>query len=95
MYVAAFAVSAYACSFTRAGGKPFNPVLGETYECLRPDRGFRFISEQVTQVLPLFLIIWDLRSPYTHSLTLHLIGQSPSTCVCLSLRVQELHTLAR
>ncbi|KAI7798916.1 oxysterol-binding protein-related protein 3a [Triplophysa rosa] len=52
VYVAAFAVSAYACSFTRAGGKPFNPVLGETYECLRPDKGFRFISEQVSHHPP-------------------------------------------
>lgn len=47
VYVAAFAVSAYASTFYRAGSKPFNPVLGETYECVRPDRGFRFISEQV------------------------------------------------
>nr|XP_055076344.1 oxysterol-binding protein-related protein 3a [Misgurnus anguillicaudatus] len=52
VYVAAFAVSAYACSFTRAGGKPFNPMLGETYECLRPDKGFRFISEQVSHHPP-------------------------------------------
>ncbi|XP_056597824.1 oxysterol-binding protein-related protein 3a [Triplophysa dalaica] len=52
VYVAAFAVSAYACSFTRAGGKPFNPVLGETYECLRPDKGFRFISEQLSHHPP-------------------------------------------
>lgn len=47
MYVAAFAVSAYSSTYHRAGCKPFNPVLGETYECERPDRGFRFISEQV------------------------------------------------
>ncbi|NWX39018.1 OSBL7 protein, partial [Steatornis caripensis] len=46
VYVAAFAVSAYASTYYRAGSKPFNPVLGETYECVRPDRGFRFISEQ-------------------------------------------------
>lgn len=45
--MAAFAVSAYASTYYRAGSKPFNPVLGETYECVRPDRGFRFISEQV------------------------------------------------
>ncbi|KAI1902491.1 hypothetical protein AGOR_G00045310 [Albula goreensis] len=48
LYVAAFAVSGYASSYHRAGGKPFNPVLGETYECDRPDKGFRFIAEQVT-----------------------------------------------
>uniref|UniRef100_A0A8C7EE53 Oxysterol-binding protein n=1 Tax=Nothoprocta perdicaria TaxID=30464 RepID=A0A8C7EE53_NOTPE len=47
VYVAAFAVSAYASTYYRAGCKPFNPVLGETYECVRPDRGFRFVSEQV------------------------------------------------
>ncbi|TRY65709.1 hypothetical protein DNTS_005556 [Danionella cerebrum] len=52
VYVAAFAVSAYACSFTRAGGKPFNPILGETYECLRADKGFRFIAEQVSHHPP-------------------------------------------
>ncbi len=45
--VAAFAVSSYALSYHRAGRKPFNPLLGETYECVRQDRGFRFIAEQV------------------------------------------------
>ncbi|XP_066531334.1 oxysterol-binding protein-related protein 3a [Hoplias malabaricus] len=52
VYVAAFVVSAYACTFTRAGMKPFNPVLGETYECERSDKGFRFISEQVSHHPP-------------------------------------------
>ena len=45
--VAAFAVSAYASTYTRAGQKPFNPLLGETYECVREDKGWKFISEQV------------------------------------------------
>ncbi|XP_064492604.1 oxysterol-binding protein-related protein 7 isoform X2 [Pseudopipra pipra] len=53
VYVAAFAVSAYASTYYRAGSKPFNPVLGETYECVRPDRGFRFISEQVSHHPPI------------------------------------------
>ncbi|KAG7325680.1 hypothetical protein KOW79_010605 [Hemibagrus wyckioides] len=52
VYVAAFAVSMYACTYTRAGKKPFNPLLGETYECERPDKGFRFISEQVSHHPP-------------------------------------------
>ncbi|KAM9214911.1 LOW QUALITY PROTEIN: oxysterol-binding protein-related protein 7 [Leptosomus discolor] len=52
VYVAAFAVSAYV-TYYRAGSKPFNPVLGETYECVRPDRGFRFISEQVCHHPPI------------------------------------------
>ncbi|XP_062384839.1 oxysterol-binding protein-related protein 3a [Sardina pilchardus] len=51
-YVAVFAISAYASTFHRAGGKPFNPVLGETYECDRPDKGFKFISEQVSHHPP-------------------------------------------
>ncbi|KAG2460654.1 OSBL7 protein, partial [Polypterus senegalus] len=42
VYIAAFAISAYASAFHRSGSKPFNPVLGETYECERLDKGFRF-----------------------------------------------------
>lgn len=45
--VAAFAVSSYAASIYRAAHKPFNPLLGETYECIREDKGFKFIAEQV------------------------------------------------
>ena len=45
--VACFAVSSYANSYNRAGRKPFNPLLGETYEYVREDRGFKFIAEQV------------------------------------------------
>lgn len=51
VYVAAFAVSSYGSSYFRAGNKPFNPLLGETYECIREDKGFRFISEQVFIIL--------------------------------------------
>ncbi|XP_064646060.1 oxysterol-binding protein-related protein 6-like isoform X3 [Lineus longissimus] len=51
--VAAFSVSGYAASFTRAGQKPFNPVLGETYENIREDKGWRFISEQVSHHPPI------------------------------------------
>uniref|UniRef100_A0A1A7WKM0 Oxysterol-binding protein n=2 Tax=Iconisemion striatum TaxID=60296 RepID=A0A1A7WKM0_9TELE len=53
MYIATFVVSGYASSYYRTGGKPFNPVLGETYECDRPDRGFRFIAEQVSHHPPI------------------------------------------
>ena len=45
--MAAFAVSSYAQSSYRLGNKPFNPLLGETYESIREDRGWRFVSEQV------------------------------------------------
>lgn len=47
IHVAAFAVSAYGSTRHRAASKPFNPLLGETFECVREDRGFRFIAEQV------------------------------------------------
>ncbi|PAA90696.1 hypothetical protein BOX15_Mlig014868g1, partial [Macrostomum lignano] len=50
--VVAFAVSAYACTATRSAKKPFNPLLGETYECVREDRGWKFISEQVSHHPP-------------------------------------------
>jgi len=46
--VAAFCVSGYSSTYTRAGQKPFNPLLGETYECVREDKGWNFIAEQVT-----------------------------------------------
>ena len=49
-WVAAFAVSAYGS--TRASHKPFNPLLGETYECVRQDRGFSYIAEQVSHHPP-------------------------------------------
>uniref|UniRef100_A0A7N8XY92 Oxysterol-binding protein n=1 Tax=Mastacembelus armatus TaxID=205130 RepID=A0A7N8XY92_9TELE len=52
VYVATFAISAYTSTYHRAGSKPFNPVLGETYECDRPDKGFRFIAEQVSHHPP-------------------------------------------
>ncbi|XP_029447010.1 oxysterol-binding protein-related protein 1 isoform X5 [Rhinatrema bivittatum] len=49
--VAAFAVSAVASQWERTG-KPFNPLLGETYELVRDDLGFRLISEQVSHHPP-------------------------------------------
>ncbi|XP_076958552.1 oxysterol-binding protein-related protein 2A-like [Bidens hawaiensis] len=45
--VAAFAVSGYASSEGRHC-KPFNPLLGETYEADYPERGVRFFSEKVS-----------------------------------------------
>lgn len=50
MYVTAFAVSYFANSRVkeRALRKPFNPMLGETYELVREDLGFRFVAEKVS-----------------------------------------------
>eukprot|EP00246_Nothoceros_aenigmaticus_P014374 TRINITY_DN5423_c0_g1_i2.p1 TRINITY_DN5423_c0_g1~~TRINITY_DN5423_c0_g1_i2.p1 ORF type:complete len:322 (+),score=38.86 TRINITY_DN5423_c0_g1_i2:1-966(+) len=45
--VAAFAVSGYASTEVRSC-KPFNPLLGETYEGSYQDKGLRFFSEKVS-----------------------------------------------
>lgn len=51
-YVAAFTVSAYATTAVRTN-KPFNPLLGETYECDRTDDlGWRSLAEQVSHHPP-------------------------------------------
>ncbi|KAI8452217.1 Oxysterol-binding protein-domain-containing protein [Phakopsora pachyrhizi] len=47
VYVTAYVISGYSGTKNRVVRKPFNPMLGETYECIRPDKGFRFISEKV------------------------------------------------
>ncbi len=46
-YVAAFSVSSYSTTVYRTG-KPFNPLLGETYELdRRRESGYRSLCEQV------------------------------------------------
>ncbi|KAL9116069.1 MAG: hypothetical protein Q9227_000437 [Pyrenula ochraceoflavens] len=52
LYVAAFAASEYASTIGRVA-KPFNPLLGETYEYVRPDKGYRFFIEQVSHHPPI------------------------------------------
>jgi hypothetical protein len=49
VYMAAFAISAFSNMRVkeRAIRKPFNPMLGETFELVREDKGFRFIAEKV------------------------------------------------
>jgi len=52
-YVAAFTVSSYSTTAVRTG-KPFNPLLGETFEYDRTeDLGWRFLSEQVMHHPPM------------------------------------------
>ncbi|MCJ1479107.1 hypothetical protein MMC13_007791 [Lambiella insularis] len=52
VYVAAFAASEYASTIGRVA-KPFNPLLGETFEYARPDKGYRFFIEQVSHHPPI------------------------------------------
>ncbi|XP_021708221.1 oxysterol-binding protein 1 isoform X2 [Aedes aegypti] len=52
-YVTAFTISSYSTTSNRTG-KPFNPLLGETYECDRTDDlGWRCINEQVSHHPPM------------------------------------------
>ncbi|KIW00961.1 uncharacterized protein PV09_07483 [Verruconis gallopava] len=48
--IAAFAVSSFSSSRVkdRAIRKPFNPMLGETFELVREDKGYRFIAEKIS-----------------------------------------------
>ncbi|XP_029648879.1 oxysterol-binding protein 1 isoform X4 [Octopus sinensis] len=52
-YVAAFTISSYSTTTNRTS-KPFNPLLGETYECDRTDDyGWRALAEQVSHHPPM------------------------------------------
>jgi len=50
LYISAFAISTLSNSRVkeRAVRKPFNPMLGETFELVREDRGFRFLAEKIS-----------------------------------------------
>jgi oxysterol-binding protein-related protein 3/6/7 len=50
VYVTAFALSSLSANRVkeRAIRKPFNPLLGETFELVREDRGFRLVVEKVS-----------------------------------------------
>jgi hypothetical protein len=50
--ITAFVVSTITCCHERIW-KPFNPLLGETYELIREDLGFRIVLEQVSHHPPI------------------------------------------
>lgn len=79
--MAVFSISGYAWATWRNRYKPFNPVLGETYESHREDRGFHYISEQVTS-----------REGYRHNVTKpqHL-GLQQTVMLCYLLGFQVSH----
>lgn len=52
LYVSAYAISEYASTIGRVA-KPFNPLLGETFEYARPDKQYRFYVEQVSHHPPI------------------------------------------
>ncbi|KAI0933042.1 hypothetical protein AcW1_000018 [Taiwanofungus camphoratus] len=51
-FVAAFAMSNYSSTIGRIA-KPFNPMLGETFEYVRFDKDYRYMSEQVSHHPPI------------------------------------------
>ncbi|CAF4609861.1 unnamed protein product, partial [Rotaria sp. Silwood2] len=59
VYVVAFIVSTYSSNHYRTGRKNFNPLLGETYECIREDKGWKFIAEQVSHHPPISVCACD------------------------------------
>lgn len=61
-YVAAFTISSYATTSDRTS-KPFNPLLGETYECDRmDDLGWRALNEQVSHHPPMVAQICEAQN---------------------------------
>ncbi|OQN98150.1 hypothetical protein B0A48_15982 [Cryoendolithus antarcticus] len=50
LHIAAFALSTLSANRVkeRALRKPFNPMLGETFELVREDLGFRFVAEKIS-----------------------------------------------
>lgn len=55
--VAAFVVSGFSTAKYRGARKPFNPLLGETTEVFRPDKGLNFVAEKVCHHPPV-LACW-------------------------------------
>ncbi|KAF0275367.1 hypothetical protein FOG50_03792 [Hanseniaspora uvarum] len=58
LYVAIFSVSPYASTTGRIA-KPFNPLLGETYEFVEPWKNYRCVCEQVSHHPPIGAIYMD------------------------------------
>ncbi|CCD26079.2 uncharacterized protein NDAI_0G03020 [Naumovozyma dairenensis CBS 421] len=52
LYVAAFSASIYSSTTNRIA-KPFNPLLGETFEYTNPNASYRFFTEQVSHHPPI------------------------------------------
>ena len=52
IYVATFAATEYSSTIDRIA-KPFNPLLGETFEYSRPDQNYRLFVEQVSHHPPI------------------------------------------
>lgn len=93
--MAAFAVSGYANTNGRSC-KPFNPLLGETYEADYPDKGIRFISEKVQSCTIILFMKNCTCTCYLHeSYHSFCLGESSSYDCRMSLRRSWLEILGR
>lgn len=72
-FVSAFAMSNYSSTIGRIA-KPFNPMLGETFEYVRFDKEYRYVSEQVSHHPP-------ISACYA--------GEFRALCMCVSDSVTE------
>jgi hypothetical protein len=64
-YVAAYAVTGISSNIDRLS-KPFNPLLGETYELVREDLGFKILCEQVSHHPPVSAFHSDSTDPNSY-----------------------------
>ena len=57
-YLAVYSVACYGSAAVSSRlGKPFNPLLGETYECdRRAEHGWRAFLEQVSSCIPVTVL---------------------------------------
>lgn len=71
-YVAAFTMSTYSTTSERVA-KPFNPLLGETFECDRTcDLGWKLVSEQVSHHPPMLALFCESKNGWKCSQELQL-----------------------
>eukprot|EP00040_Diaphanoeca_grandis_P006538 m.37813 g.37813 ORF g.37813 m.37813 type:complete len:707 (+) comp17763_c0_seq1:135-2255(+) len=67
-YVAAFTASAFASGAGKRTGKPFNPLLGETYELdRRAELGWRVVVEQVSHHPPVTCMHCESNTGWVYS----------------------------
>lgn len=92
LYVGVFNMSQYSSTISRVA-KPFNPLLGETYEYSRPDLGFRFFTEQTSHHPPVSAVLaehpkWDYygETPVTSAFNGRSFDVQPTATWFLHLR---------
>ena len=92
VYVAAFIVSSYSSNYYRTGRKNFNPLLGETFECIREDKGWTFIAEQVSknEFFSIdMIILLCIRLVIIHQLVSALANHRTSSCHNVSTAIRS------